>query len=825
MLDFKGLFSKIIKSKDTEKTENESVNSENNVTSSDKNIFIENINKFSAMLENIIFKEPLVHSLSYENNIACKLDEKILITRDGNICAGLKLEGISYAGATQDNELELAQTRMRFFNRLDSSIELNIVCKKELIDLNLEERKTNNHVANQIISKWENATKAYKINYYLIFSTKTKRVTGFFESKKRALTEEQAENENKENRYKDKVAKMNEILNLAKKDLTEFKVKELTSNDLLNLYATYSNMSETKLRYSYDLITDCYMTSDVEFKKDYMIFYTNRNETIYARFISVKAYESEAISSMIPTMVLRENTDFYFIIHCEAISKQEAINKAKRTRTFAVDIVKNELDLLVQELQSDRENIIKVSLSIMIISKDSLADLNEKTESIRALLESQSLSVAKETLNQKPLFFSFYPSRGNLNARQRHQTSAVLSTLCTFENDILGNKANRWGNQPITIFKHLSGSPYFFNFHDSASSSSVGHTLVIGGTGYGKTTIMQFLMLNLFKYDINIFAMDKMRGMHNFTHFVEGEYHDLENSSFKFNPFSLENTEANNTFLKTWLCQMGQIDEKEHEFIRIVGDTLTSLRNAERDNKERINSFIDFYDSLTLPNDPNVNLKEQFIKFKKSLFNSKECALNFNKQLSILNMDTILTNPQITALSAMYMFHKIKTISQAQNKGFFIWIDELRDYLNDDNMKDRIIEAIVEIRKINGVITMGIQNLDFLDRVSNSNTFIDNMSNYIVFPTSDSKNLDRLKVDLSLSDTEINFLKTAGKESRQILFKQKEVGSCILEVDLSRLGDYLRVFSSSSDDVALLKHLKENYPANWRDMYLKNIRK
>ncbi|EMZ37217.1 AAA family ATPase [Helicobacter bilis] len=795
MLDFKGLFSKIIKSKDTEKTNNESVNNENNVTSSDKNIFIDNINKFSAMLESIIFKEPLVHSLSYENNIAYKLDEKILITRDGNICAGLKLEGISYAGATQDNELELAQTRMRFFNRLDSSIELNIVCKKELIDLNLEERKTNNHVANQIISKWENATKAYKINYYLIFSTKTKRVTGFFESKKRALTEERAENENKENRYKDKVAKMNEILGLAKKDLAELKVKELTSNDLLNLYATYSNMSETKLRYSYDLITDCYMTSDVEFKKDYMIFYTNRNETIYARFISVKAYESEAI------------------------------NKAKRTRTFAVDIVKNELDLLVQELQSDRENIIKVSLSIMIISKDSLADLNEQTESIRALLESQSLSVAKETLNQKPLFFSFYPSRGNLNARQRHQTSAVLSTLCTFENDILGNKSNRWGKQPITIFKHLSGSPYFFNFHDSDSNSSVGHTLVIGGTGYGKTTIMQFLMLNLFKYDINIFAMDKMRGMHNFTHFVEGEYHDLENSSFKFNPFSLENTEANNTFLKTWLCQMGQIDDTNHDFKDIVTTALTSIRNVEGHREHHINSFKDFYDSLTLPNDPNANLKQQFAEFKDSLFNSQECALNFNKQLSILNMDSILTNPQITALSAMYMFHKIKTISQAQNKGFFIWIDELRDYLADENMKDRIIEAIVEIRKINGVITMGIQNLDFLDRVSNSNTFIDNMSNYIVFPTSDSKNLDRLKVDLSLSDTEINFLKTAGKESRQILFKQKEVGSCILEVDLSRLGDYLRVFSSSSDDVALLKHLKENYPANWRDMYLKNIRK
>ena len=74
----------------------------------------------------------------------------------------------------------------------------------------------------------------------------------------------------------------------------------------------------------------------------------------------------------------------------------------------------------------------------------------------------------------------------------------------------------------------------------------------------------------------------------------------------------------------------------------------------------------------------------------------------------------------------MYLFHKIKNISKNTNKGFFIWIDELRDYLNDKNMRDKIIEMIVEIRKINGVITMGLQNLDFLDEISNANTFIDN---------------------------------------------------------------------------------------------------
>ena len=416
-----------------------------------REIITDNVNKVLGFFENIFIKEPLVYSLSYENNIACKLDDNMLVTRDGNLCVAMKLEGVSYASITQAREIDLAQARSQFFNTLDSSIEVNIFCKKELIDLEMRECKINNKYAEAIIKKWEYGTKAYKINYYLIFSTKTKRITGFFESKKRALTEERAESENKTQSYKNKVAKLNSVIENAKGSLAEFNPTLLKSDDLLNLYATYSNMSETKLKYSYDLITDCYMTSDVEFKKDYMIFYTNTNETIYARFLSVKAYETESVSSIIPTGILRENADYYFLFSCEALNKQEAINKIKRVRTFAVELVQNNLDSLVQLMQSDRENIIKISLSILLISKESLNDLNEKTNSMKALLERQSLSIVKETLNQKPLFFSFFPSRSNLNARKRHQTSGVLSTLCTFENDILGNKTNRWGKKQIQI--------------------------------------------------------------------------------------------------------------------------------------------------------------------------------------------------------------------------------------------------------------------------------------------------------------------------------------------------------------------------------------
>ena len=803
--------------------------------------FTNTLNALTHTLESLLLKEPLVYSLAYENNIATKFNEHTLVTKDGNLCAGIKLEGISYANATMNHELELASYRNQFFNRLDSSIEVNIFCKKELNNAKIiDSQPCSNPYANAIIKKWEHGIKIFTISYYLIFSTKTKRITGYFESKKRKMTEEQSQDSNTLS-YENKYAKLQNILQLAKADLSEYNPKVLNSDDILNFYATYSNMQHTNLTYSHSLLSDCYITSDVEFKKDYMIFQRNDNKEVYARFLSVKAYETENLSSIIPTSILRENTNYYTIIHAEAIPKSEAIKKVKRVRTFAIPLIQNTLDELVQLLQSERENIIKISFSVLVISHIDKEDLDSKSNVIKKLLETQNLNVVKETLNQKPLFFSFYPSRGNLNARMRHQTSAALSTLVTFENDILGNKQNRWGAKPVSLFQHIGGSPFYFNFHDNATSSAVGHTLVIGGTGYGKTTIMQFLMLNLFKYDINIFAMDKMRGMHNFTHFIGGEYHDVELDSnvessnmdshshikgFQLNPFSLHDTSENNLFLHSWLCEMGNIGENEHDLRNIVKDTLTSLRDTQKHYEDNsatnwIPSFYDFYETMRLPDDKLKDIKERFNEYKEGLFDNKKDALNFDRQLSVLNMDSILKNPKLSSLSAMYLFHKIKNISKNANKGFFIWIDELRDYLNDESMRDKIIEMIVEIRKINGVITMGIQNLDFLEHVKNSNTFIDNMSNYIIFPTKDEKTLAQLESQLSLSANEINFLRNTSKQDRQILFKQKEMGSAILNVNLERLGNYLKIFSSSASDVLKLRELQDTYKHEWREYYLK----
>ena len=788
-------------------------------------------NAFFSKIEGVLFSlQPKIYSMAMESNIMCKYDDNLIITKDFNLCMGIKLKGISYAAINESDELELAINRNRFFARLDDSIEMNIIAKKELSLLENDTSTIKNIYAKEVIEKWDKKINVYKINYYLIFSTKTKHIAGFFESIKQKTTTEQKNDNQSSTSLHIKAKKLMELKTNLMNDLGSYKPKLMNGDELLNVFASYANMQETNLKYSHKLITDCFISSNVEFKKDYIIFHQNNNQTKYARFISIKAYETESITSLIATSILQENSQYRLFLSCEAIPKDKAVKKVKEIKAFTQDAFKDELEFYIQELKSERENMIMVSYSVLV-EADDLDELEEQSDIIKGLLENQGVIAVKETLNQNPLYFSFFPSRGNLNARKRSLQGRNLAALATFENDILGLPKNAWGNCPVTTFKHLSGSPFLFNFHDSIGVGAAGHTLVIGGTGYGKTTLMQFLMMNLFKYDINIFAMDKSQGMFNFTKYMGAEYHDFtdenKENNFKLNPFSLKDSDENNLFLLSWLCKMGNINANEKsdeiELENLVKDAIDKVRRTQNDteNNSKIPTLSEFHSTLNFGNNANAQIHERYNKYLNGFFDNEEDALNFKKQLAILNMDTILKDSKLASLSALYLFHKIKNISKSQNKGFFIFIDELKDYLREENMRESILESILEIRKIGGVMTMGVQNVDFFKDIPKSDSFISSMTNFIVFPTSNENSLKSMQEHLKLTNSELDFLRKTPKESRQILFKQVVLNqSAVLNVNFSRLGSFLRIFSSEREDVQVMNELINKHPNDFRAKYL-----
>ncbi len=754
-----------------------------------------------------LFGGKILYSLNEENNILGKYDENFLITKDENLVSIISINGISYSSLDDDRIEKIFDIRNNFFKGIDPSIAINIFQKRVPLKIeSLKKINTNKHV-NKIINQWEDDFEIFNTVYYISLCTK-KNFSSALEKQK----QKQISTKNINTNFGFLKDKLDENISRLILLLKTFELKQLNSNEVLSFYATYCNMSDTKITAKEGILEDHYISSNVEFKKDYLK-HTSSNKKVYSKFVSVKAYDTEKIEANLTREILSLKYNLTICEQIQNISKDKAISKIKdKIRLTKSSYVQDELYELQEKVSSDRETILNYSFSILV-SAGTLDQVSNISLEIETILKKYNFVSTVENINLKTLYFSFFPGLEHLNARKRIQTSSAITTLNFFEKDIVGYSKNSFGNVPITTFQTLSGAQYMFNFHNSDKNMALGHTVVIADSESGKTTLISFLMANLLKYNINILGFDKLKGMHNMCHYLNGEYSDL-NTEFKLNPFSLFNNENNRNFLMQFFEEMGNIEEKDHEEKIAIIETIERLYEHGEDNI----SFSDFLTSL-----PSIDgLQERFLKYKDSLFDNTEDVISFDKQMSILDMETILKDSKTSSLCALYIFHKLKTISEEQGKGFFVFIDEFKDYLSNPKMANRILERLLEARKTNGTMCVAVQNLDFFDFIENKNSFLDSFAHYIIFPTKSQATLVTLEKQLNLTCNELNFLRNTDPSKHQILLKnRKSSESVFLNVSLLKLGKYLDIFDSSSNKVKEVKELMKSHGSHWREKYIK----
>lgn len=311
--------------------------------------------------------QPKVYSMAEEMNICAKISEEVIATQDGNLSIGFELLGTSYAALTLEEEAQLIQNKVEFFNKINSQLEINIVTEKKLSKSTSILRNSTNEYANEIIKKYGSFNQdIYNIRYFLIVSTTKKILTGSLESFRDKITKEQNEENTQEKIYQQKYKLLIDFQQKIFGELSMFRPRILSSDDLINFYASYANADETNLKYTYEILSDCFITSNATFYKNYILHNTNENKEIYSCFISIKAYESENISSLLTSKLLRCPIEYTVFLHLRAYDKEKAIKKIRETSAFSAEIVKNELSDLLELITADRENLIEVSYSIYL---------------------------------------------------------------------------------------------------------------------------------------------------------------------------------------------------------------------------------------------------------------------------------------------------------------------------------------------------------------------------------------------------------------------------------------------------------------------------
>jgi type IV secretion/conjugal transfer VirB4 family ATPase len=208
-------------------------------------------------------------------------------------------------------------------------------------------------------------------------------------------------------------------------------------------------------------------------------------------------------------------------------------------------------DAALQELGSDHVAFGYVTATVTVFDKDATA-ADEKLRAVERAIQGRGFVTIPETLNAVEAWLSSVPGHVYANVRQPIVSTLNLAHLMPVSAVWAGPERNA----------HLDGPPLVVTRTDGATPfrlvthvGDVGHTLVVGPTGMGKSVLLAILAMQFRRYaGARIFAFDMGRSMRATILGLGGEHYDLgSDGAIAFQPLARIDQEGYRTWAAEWI--------------------------------------------------------------------------------------------------------------------------------------------------------------------------------------------------------------------------------------------------------------------------------
>ena len=195
----------------------------------------------------------------------------------------------------------------------------------------------------------------------------------------------------------------------------------------------------------------------------------------------------------------------------------------------------------------DGQQLGEFSLTIVLYSKDREA-LDLLVGELAGIFTTADGTLFAETYNQLNAYFAIVPGNYAFNLRKLYLLNSNYADLSFLFTILPGEKVNAYlGTEYLAVMETDNQTPYYLNLH----CGEVGHTLILGMTGSGKSFLSVFLVQSAQKYSPQTYIFDIGGGYECVTAIFGGTYLNVgrESRNFTINPFSLDPTPENLQFL------------------------------------------------------------------------------------------------------------------------------------------------------------------------------------------------------------------------------------------------------------------------------------
>ena len=484
-----------------------------------------------------------------------------------------------------------------------------------------------------------------------------------------------------------------------------------------------------------------------------------------------------------------------------------------RVTSFSPEIVEQYAIALssIEDSDADYQSLTEYAMSMVLLG-DSKEELDFAESEVQRICRTFGVTPVREGWVAQATFFNQFPTYEVFPRTYRYLSRVVAAAVC-FEKPSDGFNKSDWGPGPISIFRTTTGSAYKFQFHVSAEEAAVAHCCIIGPTGQGKTTLLTFLAGQAMRHhDLKVFFFDRYRGAEIFTRAVRGAYvgFDGDEKNVSINPFDCANTPNNRAFLRRWMRAITLVDDaqSEKEIARAVTTAFDYLKPEER-------IMTNLYKSCF---SPTGNMRRELFKWVNpeqygSIFNATNDSLDLkSKRFMAFDFTHIFEDETLAPAVISYIMHRIQGETGETGVPSLIMIDETAPMLKHPMFRDYFIIGLQEGRKKRQAYLCAFQQPNIIDKLGIGEVVRGQCQTVIFFRNPQAQVEDYANWNLTKNEMDFIFGKSYRDFPYAILLSRPATGeSVILDVDLSGLGPYLKLYNSSRKNVLLVQELIKEY--------------
>lgn len=537
----------------------------------------------------------------------------------------------------------------------------------------------------------------------------------------------------------------------------------------------------------------------------------------YIKTITLKSFPTYSVPGILDALNSLP-LEYRWVTRYIALDKQEAMKQASayRRKWFAkrkgVVTMLRELMTHTESIATDSDAVQKsydANAALEEVSSDIVSygyftatitvwdvdynRANDKVREVERIINGLGFVTHSEKVQAVQAWLGSIPGQCVANVRKPLLNTLNVAHLMPLSAVWAGPETNTHLNAPPLLQAVTFGhTPFRLVTH----VGDVGHTMVIGPTGAGKSVLLSALALQFLRYDhAEVYMFDKGKSARVATLACGGEYYDLgrDTSQCAFQPLAGIAEETERVWAAEWIIQL--LDQENititPDVKKEVWEALDSLATANQEHRS-------LYGLMQLVQSKPIRQALQPYTVQGPYGNILDANYDNIGQgrWQCFEMENLMERPGIVAPVLTYLFHKLE--GRFTGNPTLLILDEAWLFLDNPIFASKIREWLKVLRKANVSVIFATQSIADALSSSIAPALIESCPTRIFLPNSMAMEEDcrRLYQRFGLNKRQLQILATA--TPKRHYYYQSPLGNRLMELGLGYIGQALCGTSSKA---------------------------